>query len=68
MIASVTITVKMPYSKVEFDTSKQEKYKSAIASSAGTASSNIDILSIAEGIRRAGSVQVETKVRIATVQ
>jgi hypothetical protein len=58
----------MPYSKVEFDTSKQEQYKSAIASSAGTSSSNIDILSIAESIRRAGSVQVETKVRILTVQ
>ena len=64
----MTITVKMPYSKVEFDTSIQEKYKSAIASSAGTSPSNIDILSIAEGTRRAGSVQVETKVRISTVQ
>ena len=52
----------MPYSKAEFDTSKQFLYKTAVAITAGTSASNVDILSITEKRRRVGSVDVETKV------
>jgi len=34
----------------------------AVADTAGTTAANVDILSITEGRRRAGSVKVETKV------
>jgi hypothetical protein len=50
------------YSKAEFDQAKQDKYKTAVANPAGTTAANVDILSITEGRRRAGSVKVETKV------
>ena len=50
------------YSKAEFDEAKQNKYKVAVAEAADTTAANIDILSITEGRRRAGSVKVETKV------
>lgn len=53
----------MPYSKAEFDLDKQEKFKSAVASAAGTTSDNVDILSITEQRRRAGGIIVETKIR-----
>jgi hypothetical protein len=33
-----------------------------VADAAGTTAANVDILSITEGRRRAGSVKVETKV------
>jgi hypothetical protein len=46
----------------EFDQAKQGKYKVAVADTAGTTAANVDILSITEGRRRAGSVKVETKV------
>ena len=52
----------MPYSKSEFNQDKQDKYKLAIASAAGTPADNVDIVSITEKSRRAGSVNVETKV------
>ena len=55
-------TVTMPYSKSEFNQDKQDKYKLAIASAAGTPADNVDIVSITEKSRRAGSVNVETKV------
>ena len=50
------------YSKADFDQAKQNKYKAAIANAAGTTADKVDILSITEGRRRAGSVKVETKV------
>eukprot|EP00802_Teleaulax_amphioxeia_P015775 Tamp_15874.p1 GENE.Tamp_15874~~Tamp_15874.p1 ORF type:complete len:355 (+),score=48.53 Tamp_15874:1-1065(+) len=59
----VTMTVTMPYSKAEFDTAKQDKYKVAVANAAGTTAANVEILSITDGRRRAGSVKVETKIR-----
>ncbi len=55
----------MPYSKAEFDLAKQEKYKDAVASAAGTVAANVDILSVTEGRRRAGSINIETKLRAA---
>jgi len=58
----VTLTVTLPYTKAEFDTAKQDKYKTAVASAAGTIAANIEI-SITEKRRRAGSVAVDTKIR-----
>ena len=49
-------------SVAEFDQTKQDKYKVAVAKAAGTTAANVDILSITEGRRRAGSVKVETRV------
>ena len=57
-----TITVTMPYSKLEFDADKQSKYKTSVAAAAGTIETNIDLVNIKEKRRRAGSVDVETKV------
>ena len=53
----------MPYSKSDFNEDKQKKYKAAIASAAGAPADNVDIVSITEKQRRAGSIDVETKVR-----
>ena len=50
----------MPYAKSDFNEALQEKYKLAIASAAGAPVDNVDIVSITEKRRRAGSV--ETKV------
>lgn len=58
----VTLTVTMPYSKAEFDSAKQDSYKAAVASAAGTIAANVIILSITEASRRASSVKVETKI------
>ena len=58
----VTLTVTLPYTKVDFDKSKQDKYMAAIAAAAGTNAANVEILAITEKRRRAGSVDVETKV------
>lgn len=52
----------MPYSKAEFDDDKQTKYKTAVARAAGTARANVDITSIADASRRAGSVKVATTI------
>jgi hypothetical protein len=59
----VTLSVTMPYSKAEFDTAKQDNYKSAMADTAGTSASNVDILQIKESRRRADSVDVKTQIR-----
>jgi len=59
----VTLSVTMPYSKAEFDTAKQDNYKSAMADTAGTSASNVYILEIKESPRRAGSVDVQTQIR-----
>ena len=53
----------MPYSKAEFDAAKQDAYKAALANAAGTVAANVDILSITDARRRAGSVAVLTKIR-----
>ncbi len=51
--------------QAEFDKVRQDRYKAALASAAGTRAGNVDILAITEGRRRAGSVKVETKVRVS---
>ena len=53
----------MPYTKAEFNADAQDKYKAAVASAAGTTTANVDIVSITEERRRAGSIKVETKIR-----
>jgi len=60
----VTLTVSMPYSKADFDSAKQDKYKAAMAAAAGTSADNVDVVSVTETTaqRRAGSIDVETKV------
>ena len=50
----VSLTVTLPYSQAEFDTSKQDAYKSAVANAAGTTSDKVEIVSITESRRRAG--------------
>ena len=42
---------------------KQDKYKTAVANAAGTVADNVEIVAITEARRRAGKVDVETKVR-----
>ena len=57
----------MPYTKAKFDVAKQVAYKSAVAGAAGTRVSNVDIISVTESRRRAGSVEVQTKVSASRV-
>jgi hypothetical protein len=52
----------MPYSKADFGTEQQVKYKAAVASSLDTPATNVEIVSITEVRRRAGSVNVETRI------
>ena len=61
------LTVTTPYTKAEFGTAEQGKYKAAVAAAARTAAANVDILSVTdtESQRRAGSVEVETKVMLS---
>ena len=60
----VLMTVMMPYSKSDFNLEKQNQFKAAVANAAGTYSGNLQIVSITEKSRRAGSsVDVETKIR-----
>lgn len=58
----LTLTVTMPYSRAEFTTDKQNKYKSALATVAGVPETNVEIVKIVEKGRRAGGVDVESKV------
>ena len=58
----VSVTVTLPYTKAEFDQAKQDKYTAAMAATAGTIAANVVIESITEKRRRAGSVDVKTKV------
>jgi len=59
----VTITVTLKYTKDQFDQTKRDKYKAAVANAAGTVAANVEIVKITEARRRAGKVDVETKVR-----
>jgi len=59
------MSVTMPFTKASFTEAKQDKYKAAVASAAGTSADNVEILDIKEVRRRAGSIQVETKIRAA---
>ena len=59
----VSFTVTLPYTKADFDTDKQTKYRNAVAMAADTIPDNVDIVSITEARRRGGFVKAETKVR-----
>jgi hypothetical protein len=59
----VAFTVTLPYTKSEFDTDKQQKFKTAVSSAAGVPDVNVDIADIIEKRRRAGSIDVFTKVQ-----
>jgi len=59
----IIITVTMPYTMADLNADVQLKYTAAVASAAGTISDNVDIVST-KASRRAGSVEVETKVFI----
>jgi hypothetical protein len=59
----VTFTATLPYTKADFTDELQTKYKAAVAKAAGTTAANVEILKITEARRRAGSVEVETKIR-----
>ena len=58
----VMLTITLPYTKADFDQAKQEKYKAAMAATAGTSVANVVIEMITEKRRSAGSVDVKTKV------
>jgi hypothetical protein len=51
------------HGQAEFDTAKQDKYKAAMASAARTTADKVGIVSIIEKRRRAGSSDVQTRVR-----
>jgi CRISPR/Cas system-associated protein Csm6 len=57
------LTVTLPYTKADFDQAKQDKYKVAMAATAGTNTANVDIKKVTEKRRRSGSVDVETVIR-----
>jgi hypothetical protein len=52
------------HGQAEFDTAKQDKYKAAMASAARTTADEVGIVSITEKRRRAGSSDVQTRVRL----
>ena len=60
----VTMSVTMPLTKDEFDETKKAKFKAAVAKAAGTNQDNVEIVAVTEARRRAGSILVETKVRL----
>ena len=61
----LTLSVTLPYTKDQFDKSKQDKYKTAVANAAGTVAANVEIVKITDARRRAGKVNVETKILAA---
>jgi hypothetical protein len=66
---NLVLNVNMPYPKAEFDGNKQQNFKEALASAAGTSSANVDIVDIStiteEGRRQGNSITVGTKFSVA---
>jgi hypothetical protein len=61
--ATVTVHVHGFLRQVSFDQDKQLKFRTALATFAGTTAENVEILSITEGRRRQGQgIKVENKV------
>lgn len=53
----------MPYTKAEFNTEKQSKFKSALAIASGTTVDTVEIISISDVRRRQGQgIKVESKI------
>jgi len=61
----VRFTVSLPYSKADFTADKQTKFKEAVASTAGAAIADVN-LKITEVRRRAGKINVEVTIKVAT--
>merc|ERR1711966_39315 len=61
----VKFTVSLPYSKADFTADKQTKFKEAVASTAGAAVADVG-LKITEARRRAGKINVEVTIKVAT--
>merc|ERR1711966_254807 len=61
----VRFTVSLPYSKADFTADKQTKFKEAVASAAGAAIADVT-LTITEVRRRAGKINVEVTIKVAT--
>jgi len=61
----VKFTVSLPYSKADFTADKQTKFKEAVASTAGAAVADVS-LKITEARRRAGKINVEVTIKVAT--
>jgi len=64
----VSFTVTLPYSEADFDAAKRDKFKTAVAATAGTRAENVEIVSVIEKRRRAGSLDVTTKILAADQQ
>merc|ERR1712167_2456 len=63
----VKFTVSLPYSKADFTADKQTKFKEAVASAAGGEATKDDVtLKITEARRRAGKINVEVTIKVAT--
>merc|ERR1712216_737454 len=61
----VKFTVSLPYSKADFTADKQTKFKEAVASTAGAAVADVS-LKITEARRRAGKINLEVTIKVAT--
>jgi len=63
----VKFTVSLPYSMADFTADKQTKFKEAVASAAGGGATKDDVtLKITEARRRAGKINVEVTIKVAT--
>merc|ERR1712167_405345 len=63
----VKFTVSLLYSKADFTADKQTKFKEAVASAAGGEATKDDVtLKITEARRRAGKINVEVTIKVAT--
>merc|ERR1712100_199734 len=63
----VKFTVSLPYSMADFTADKQTKFKKAVASAAGGGATKDDVtLKITEARRRAGKINVEVTIKVAT--
>jgi len=63
----VRFTVSLPYSMADFTADKQTTFKEAVASAAGGGATKDDVtLTITEVRRRAGKINVEVTIKVAT--
>jgi hypothetical protein len=57
----ISFSVTLPYSEVDFDAAMRDKFKAAVAATAGTRADNVEIASV-KNLRRADRLEVKTKV------
>ena len=58
----VYVAVKLPYSRNEFDESKRQEFREAMASLAGVSDDSVVIVSVVEQARRAQMIKVNTRI------